>query len=277
VPAWNSAANANHDDTDAVNLETFDISADIDKLRNGQNILAIQGLNAGATSSDFLISVELAGSKGASGGVPGGVSPTALRYEGAFALDASARVKVRTLSGSTWSALNEAVFAIGPVAESLRISEIMYHPAETGNPDDPNTEYIELTNIGARTINLNLVRFTNGVNFTFGNSELAPGGYCLVVKDIAAFEARYSPGLPVVGQYAGNLSNAGERIELQDAAGNVIHDFKFRDDWYDVTDGRGFSLTLKDPRTTDPNSLGDKNVWRPSTRAGGSPGSSDSP
>ncbi len=277
APAWNSSATSNHDDRDAVNLETFDISAHIDKLRNGRNVLAIQGLNAGATSSDFLISVELAGSKGATGGTPSGVSPTAIRYQGSFTLDASAHIKARTLSGSTWSALNEAVFAVGPVAESLRISEIMYHPAETGDPNDPNTEYIELTNIGSQAINLNLARFTNGVDFTFGNDELAPGGYCLVVKDAAAFEAKYSSGLPVVGQYTGSLSNAGERIELQDAAGNIIHSFRFNDGWFDATDGRGFSLTVKDPRTVDPNALNDKSVWRPSARTGGSPGSNDSP
>ena len=50
--------------------------------------------------------------------------------------------------------MNEATFAVGPVAENLRISEIMYHPIETGSPDDPNAEFIELTNIGTETINL---------------------------------------------------------------------------------------------------------------------------
>ena len=87
------------------------------------------------------------------------------------------------------------------MAESLRISEIMYHPANTGNPNDPNTEYIELTNIGAEPINLNLVRFTNGIDFTFPSTELSPGGCCLVVKDTAAFEAKYGSALPVAGQY----------------------------------------------------------------------------
>ena len=72
-------------------------------------------------------------------------------YTAAIKLNASTHVKTRLFSGSTWSALNEAVFAVGPVAQSLRISEIMYHPAETGNPDDPNTEFIELTNIGSST------------------------------------------------------------------------------------------------------------------------------
>ena len=95
--------------------------------------------------------------------------------------------------------LAETLFAVGPVAESLRISEIMYHPL------DPNTEFIELTNIGAETINLNLVKFTDGVEFTFPSIELAPAEYVLVVEDPNAFEAQYGPGLPIAGTYAGNL------------------------------------------------------------------------
>jgi hypothetical protein len=101
-------------------------------------------------------------SKSAGGDTPSGVSPTAQRYTGPIPLSQSTVVKARSLSGSTWSALNEAVFAVGPVAESLRISEIMYHPAE-----DPNAEFVELTNIGTQTINLNLVQFTRGIDYTF--------------------------------------------------------------------------------------------------------------
>ncbi|MBN1505383.1 MAG: lamin tail domain-containing protein, partial [Sedimentisphaerales bacterium] len=197
-------------------------------------------------------------------------------YTGPIGLTASTHVKARILSGTTWSALNEAVFAVRPVAANLRISEILYHPAEAGNPDDPNSEYIELTNIGAESINLNLVRFTNGIDFTFPSLDLAPGGYCLVVRDRAAFAAKYGSALPVAGQYAGSLNNAGERIELRDAAGAVIHDFRFEDDWFDITDGLGFSLTVKDPKTADPNTYSDKNLWRPSAKAGGSPGADDS-
>jgi hypothetical protein len=274
-PSWNSSASASHSDNDAVNFETFDISTHLNKLRLGQNMLAIQGLNAGATSSDFLISVELTASTDAVSTTPSGVSPPAIRYQGPITLDASTPVKARVLSGSTWSALNEAIFSVGPIAESLRISEIMYHPANTGNPNDPNTEYVELTNIGSRTINLNLVKFTKGVDFTFPNVELAPHGYCLVVKDTAAFEDKYSAGLPVVGQWQGSLSNAGERIELQDAVGNRLCSFRFDDDWFDATDGAGFSLTLKDPSAADPNALGDKALWQPSAHQGGSPGTAN--
>jgi hypothetical protein len=169
------------------------------------------------------------------------------------------------------------VFAVGPVAESLRISELMYHPASTGDVDDPNTEYLELTNIGTQTINLNLVRFTDGIEFTFPSFELAPAGYCLVVRSIRAFERKYGPGLPLAGQYAGNLSNAGEQIELVDAAGTGLCQFRYDDGWFSKTDGGGFSLTVKDPAATDPNRLSDVSAWRPSTPSGGTPGAADHP
>ena len=278
TPAWNSRATANRDEQDAVSLTSFNLSGHIDKLRAGTNLLAIQGLNQSSTSSDFLISFELVGEKTSGGGPPSpvGVSPTAIKYVSPVTLAKSGHVKSRTLSGSMWSALNEAVFAVGPVAQSLRISEVMYHPAETGDPGDPNTEFIELTNIGTSAINLNLVTFSNGVDFTFPGFELAAGRYCVVVRDTAAFQARYGSGLPVAGQYAGNLNNGGERIELLDAAGAVIHSFRLEDNWFDITDGQGFSLTVRNPKTADPNGYGDKSLWRPSAKTGGSPGADDS-
>ncbi|HNS19022.1 MAG TPA: lamin tail domain-containing protein [Sedimentisphaerales bacterium] len=276
-PAWNSKASASHPDSEAEILQMFSISEHIDKLKTGGNILAIHGLNESTSGSDFLISVELTATSGDTGDsvTPGGTSLTAIRYTDPLTLNATVQIKARVLSGAVWSALHETVFAVGPVAESLRISEIMYHPSDTGNPDDPNTEFIELTNVSEETINLSRVRFTNGIEFAFPSVEVAPGGYCLVVKDVAAFEARYSSGLPVAGQYAGSLSNAGERIELQDALGKVIHSFRYEDDWYKITDGTGYSLTVIDPSTADPSDFGDSNLWLPSKEPGGSPGTGE--
>lgn len=272
TPAWNSAAGSNHDDAAAIIFEDFDASAQVGVLRKGQNVLAIQGMNSSATSSDLLFNAELVAGRSTST-IDNGVSGAIHQYAGPFPITESCLVKARVLvSGNTyspWSGLSQATFAVGPVAESLRISEIMYHPA------DPNTEFIELTNIGAQTINLGLVKFTDGVEFTFPSVELAPAEYILVVEDANAFETKYGPGLLVAGTYAGNLSNAGEQIELQDAAGQSIQSFRFEDNWYDVTDGDGFSLTVKDPAVTDPNALNQKNSWRPSTTAGGSPGFND--
>jgi hypothetical protein len=155
------------------------------------------------------------------------------------------------------------------VAESLRISEIRCHPAA------PNTEYVELCNVGAETIDLNLVRFADGVNFVFPAVGLEPGGRCLVVQDREAFEAMYGATLPCVGRYTGSLNNSGERIELQDAAGRSIQAFSYRDDWHDITDGAGFSLTVRDLGTGDPNAWNDAGAWRPSAAVGGSPGADD--
>ncbi len=162
-------------------------------------------------------------------------------------LTRSTHVKARILDGTTWSALNEAIFAIGPVAENLRITEIMYHPQNTGNPKDPNTEFIELKNIGASTLNLNLVKFTEGINFTFPDTELDPDECIVVVRDQSAFEAKYGTGINTAGQYIGSLANNGERIKLQDAAGQTILDFEYEDGWYSITDGDGFSLTIIEP------------------------------
>jgi hypothetical protein len=208
--------------------------------------------------------------------LPGGAINTAHAtiYSGPVVLTESTQVKARAFSG-VWSAVNDAVFAVGPVTESLRISEIMYHPADTGNPDDPNTEYIELTNVGAETINLKLVRFTDGIDFTFPSFELDPGKCCLVVKDAAAFETKYGPGLPVAGQYTGSLANDGERIELVNAIGAAIQSFKYEDDWYDDTDGQGYSLISVNPAPADSEELSQKDAWLASTQIGGSPGDLD--
>lgn len=271
-PAWNSAASAQHSDVDAVYFETIDISPFADRLRLGDNLLAIQALNVSTTSSDLLLSVVLEAGRNTAGGT-GTVSATAMAYTEPISLEKSVRVKSRTLQGTSWSALNEATYAVGPVARSLRISEIMYHPADLGREDDANTEYIEVTNIGDETINLNLVAFTDGVELTFGDVDLSPGQYGLVVKDLTAFEAKYGADLPVLGQYTGSLSNGGERIVLKDAAGTVICDFEFDDDWYDLTDGSGYSLTVEDPWMDDLSDLSEADAWRAGDLLDGSPGS----
>jgi hypothetical protein len=151
----------------------------------------------------------------------------------------------------------------------------MYHPSEADGSNDRDTEYIELTNIGSKAIDLNLVRFTNGVGFTFPSYELIPGGYCLVVADRAVFEAVYGPGLPIAGQYEGQLANGGERIALVDALGATIQSFAYKDGWHDTTDGGGFSLTIIDPANPDLETWSDKDAWRPSSVEGGSPGGDD--
>jgi len=266
-PQWDSVGSADNPDAAAVAQATIDISDYAGLLGPGANLLALHGFNGTLDSSDFLISVELVGGEVSQGSV----APMAVLYGGPIALDQGTHIKARAFNGK-WSALNEAVYTSALVAQGLRISEIMYHPADTGNPNDPNTEYLELTNIANQSINLNLVQVTDGIECIFPSFELAAGGYCLVVKDLAAFQAKYGAKLPVVGQYAGSLDNGGEHLELVDAVGQVIQSFAYDDSWFKKTDGSGYSLVVKDPRLSDPNSLNDQAAWRPSTMIGGSPG-----
>jgi hypothetical protein len=266
TPQWNSQASAGHE---SYGPDSFDISDHISALDAGENILAIHGLNVGDTSSDFLISAQLVIHDGVAE-TQASLSPSAIEYDGGFNLDRSTDLKARIRSGTgQWSVLNEAVFALPEVAQNLRITEVMYHPA------DVDTEYIELTNIGPDPIDLNLVSFTNGISFTFGPTTLGSDEHILVVENITQFQNKYGTGLNIAGQYTGALNNAGEEITLIDPIGTVIHTFDYKDSWYDITDGGGFSLTVVDPEA-DPLLLDDKSGWRPSARIDGSPGYDDS-
>ncbi|MBN2133553.1 MAG: CotH kinase family protein, partial [Sedimentisphaerales bacterium] len=263
---WDTPAGSSHADGDAIVFQDFDVSQYLDVLISGENVLALHGLNSSIDSSDFLLSVELIA--GVRSAAETGVAPTALLYDGPVPLDASAVVWTRVLGPQGWSALEKATFAVGPVADDLRITEIMFHPR------DPNAEYIELKNLGAGTLNLNLVAFTKGVGFVFGDVPLGAGEHVLAVRDMAAFERQYGAGHNVAGQYRGSLDNGGERLRLVDAAGAVIHDFTYDDDWYPPADGDGFSLVVIDP-AADPNEWGDRRLWRASKAMYGSPGADD--
>jgi len=110
TPAWNSYSSGGHE---AGGLQSFDISTHIHALHQGDNILAIHGLNTSLGSSDFLICAELVAGH-LTGGADPSVSETAIQYTGPITLDRSTLVKARVFSGNAFSALNEAIFAIGP-------------------------------------------------------------------------------------------------------------------------------------------------------------------
>lgn len=109
VPQWNSHAN---DGREAEDLEFFDVSACRDLLGPGANLLAIQGLNASSTSSDFLIGAELVATTRTRADDES-LSATA-RYDGPIMLATSTLVKARVYAGGVWSALNEAFFTAEP-------------------------------------------------------------------------------------------------------------------------------------------------------------------
>jgi hypothetical protein len=108
--------------------------------------------------------------------------------------------------------------AYAALMASLRITEIMYDPA-----DGSAYEYLELQNIGASTLDLGGVRFTNGLDYTFpAGTQLPPGAFIVVCRDRAAFLARYpdAAGTLAPGNFTGIPRQLG-RVDRAHAAGAV--------------------------------------------------------
>jgi hypothetical protein len=159
----------------------------------------------------------------------------------------------------------------------LRITEIMYHPAQAGIYNEEEYEFIELKNIGTSSLLLDGVKLTEGIYYQFatsGHLSLAPGDYIVLVKNINAFAWLYgTDGINIApGVYTGSLSNAGETIKLEDRTNSTILEFKYDDDWYVATDGGGFSLTIIEPADPVLDSWDKRESWRPSASTNGSPG-----
>jgi len=149
--------------------------------------------------------------------------------------------------------------------DGLRITELMYHAA-----DGSNFDYIELQNISETTLDLNGVRFIEGIEFTFPQMTLEAGRYVVVVSNLAAFRSEYGMSADVAGEYSGNLNNGGEQIVLTlpwplEAA---ILRFQYSDRWYPTTDGGGNSLAIYDP-LAHPATWSERESWHPAAPSPG--------
>lgn len=203
----------------------------------------------------------------------GGISPTAIRYTAAIPIPGTTQLKARAFDGETWSALNEAVFF--HQLSALRVTEIMYNPPAGGSFAQQEYEFIELQNIGATALDLTGVGFTVGLTYQFPNgTQLAPGARTVLIKNLAAFQSRY-PDVPVSASqvYTGSLDNNGERLVLSGPGGALL-DFEYKDGWYNITDGGGYSLVVVNP-AAPPASYAQKQNWRPSNNLNGKPGGAD--
>ncbi len=141
-------------------------------------------------------------------------------------------------------------------------TEIHYHPADTNQ-----AEYLELHNPGGAALDLAGWRFGQGLTFEFpAGSVLPAGGYLLLCADMnraPAVSNRFVWSL-------GTLDNAGETLELLDAASNIMDKVSYLNyaPWPAGPDGLGPSLSLIDPRWD--NSRAES--WFASGADGGTPG-----
>jgi hypothetical protein len=159
------------------------------------------------------------------------------------------------------------------VLRGLRITEIMYN-ARQGNEFD----WIELRNLGAVAVDLEGVRFVEGIDFTFPAITLLPGQAVVVVAHAESFQSLFGTGPTVAGTYAGRLDNGGETLALRLASpfdANVLR-FRYEDDWFPETDGVGRSLDLASLSTAI-GDYGRSSAWMASAAVDGSPGVSSQP
>lgn len=197
------------------------------------------------------------------------------------------RVQHEDSSGRTshWSEPVEFISGFPDLSvwqNNLVVSEIMYNPPQPSGSetavslDNDDFEFVELTNISdSLTLDLSELDFTNGIEFDFATASattLAPGQSGLLVKNVAAFEARYGTGLPVIGTYPNSLSNGGEQLTLSYALNTPMIDFIYDDTapWPFLPDGAGFSLVLIDPASAPDHALASN--WTSGTVSEGTPG-----
>ena len=126
----------------------------------------------------------------------GAVAPSAQAYSAPVAINTPTIVRARVLDGANWSALVEAVFYPPQDLSKLALTEMMYHPPDVGLTNGDEFEFLELKNTGTNTLNLSGLTFS-GISFTFTNGTmLAPGQFFVLVRNPAAFAAKY-PGVTV--------------------------------------------------------------------------------
>ena len=127
----------------------------------------------------------------------------------------------------------------------LTINEIHYN-SNLGN----SHEYVEIVNHSAGILNLKDVSIASGVTYHFEGDIYLPGtvaaplNYIVIADDAVAFENYY--GFAPYGEYFGTLSNAGERISIQDFFGDVIDEVTYDDvmPWAILADQGQHSLAL---------------------------------
>jgi hypothetical protein len=275
-------------------------------LVEGENIIAVQVQNMSRTSSsDCFVDVRLTSEPAD----PCSIPPRYLASQGKYEIDAvweseeitdfssgitipasevkvgrtyrvRCRMKDNTGRWSHWSTSSQ--FVTGEplsayILNNLRITEVMYNPADpptNDSTDNDEFEFIELKNIGDETIDLTHVSFVDGITFDFNDSNvtsLAPVDFVLVVKNKAVFESRYGTGLSakIAGEYAGRLSNNGEDVRLVDFWNGTVARFAYEDGrgWPLPADGGGHSLVpLISALAGEPDgSLNYGGNWRAST------------
>lgn len=317
TPNWNSGSTTTRANSEVVKVTEFSLSEFKSLLKPGTNVLAIHGMNRNSASNDALFVPQLIGQKYKEvGPVSLATDQSALTVDGRGWVNVksiqirgqSAPLPVQWLDATTWRTTiplqpgqNELILdaynfggdliasravtitttASNPLLDYLRISEVMYHPAEpndveraAGFATDDEFEYLELTNISSPgngvTLDLTGIAVSDGVTFAFNGGSLAPGEQIIIAANESAFRARYGNLPKIAGTFEGQLNNGGEALRLSNSQGTTLIGFAYDDSlpWPVAADGTGPSLELINPAQTPRSEFGQAARWRASAGQG---------
>ncbi len=183
-------------------------------------------------------------------------------------------IKARVRSYDSWSALHDLIFEDSGLFTNLKVTEVHYHPADWDTVGGKQLEFIELKNIGSKTLDLSGLSFVDGITYTFPDgTTLAPNSFVVAASNPYEFERLY--GFGTEHGYNGSLSNGGERVILETPTQEAVLDFTYHDTlpWPEEADGLGYSLvSVEDNPTGDPNN---HEYWTSSKYLNGSPMADD--
>jgi hypothetical protein len=138
-------------------------------------------------------------------------------------------------------------FVFNNTIADLQITEIMYD-----NPGSDDYEFIELYNRGNTPAYVGGYQFNSGLAFTFPSDTIAPGGFMYLTFNAGMADSFY--GFDSY-EYAGNLSNTGEHLEIINTTGDVIDSLTYSNvaPWPLGAAGDGASITLCNPASDNSN------------------------
>ncbi|MFT5523515.1 MAG: hypothetical protein ACI9HK_001462, partial [Pirellulaceae bacterium] len=130
------------------------------------------------------------------------------------------------------------------------LQSVQTDPGSPGDPYSHSTEeWIELHNTTGQPIDLTGWDLAGGISYDFQSGLTIPAnGYIVVAQEAVVLQAKY-PGIEIVGDYAGTLSNSSDLIVLRDPFNNPVDTVEYFDGgkWPTAADGGGSSLELRDP------------------------------
>jgi len=237
------------DSSDGNEGDLDEYTLDASLLVTGTNVIAVEHFNP-PTSSDMVFDLQLDARRTNPANTP-------------LPIEEPVTVMARSYENGEWSALTEASFTVEtlpPSGANLAIAEILYNPLgpsqdeiDAGFDDGDLFEFVRIQNIGLGTVDLGKVRFTQGIDFDFNDSEirvLPYGSAVLLVSNLDAFRFRFGNDFDdiIAGVYSGQLSNGGEIIRFVGEDDSLIHEFDYgvAAPWPDLSLMDGHSIQLID-------------------------------